>query len=64
MTLPDDVRDALAGDVAARRRFESLPPSHQREYLAWIEQAKRPETRQRRIAGTVARLLNERATAD
>lgn len=33
-----------------------LPPSHQREYLKWIEEAKRADTRARRIAQTITRL--------
>ena len=41
MVIPQDVQTGLAANDAARRRFESLPPSHQREYLQWIEQAKR-----------------------
>ena len=29
--------------------FSNLPPSHQSEYLKWIDEAKKPETRRRRI---------------
>jgi uncharacterized protein YdeI (YjbR/CyaY-like superfamily) len=36
--------------------FNKLPPSHQREYLSWINQAKRPETRQKRIEKMVGML--------
>lgn len=49
LDLPRDVAEALAGKPSVRRRFLSLAPSHQGEYLRWIEQARRPETRARRI---------------
>ena len=53
MTLPRDLEQALAEDPAARRAVETLPPSHGREYLVWIEGS---ETRRRRITGMIARL--------
>ncbi len=53
--LPADVRDALhsAGVLEA---FAGLPPSHRREFLVWIEDAKRKETRRRRIGRAVTEL--------
>ncbi len=53
--VPGDVALALAAGGAAAL-FHRLPPSHQREYLTWIADAKRPATRERRIAQTVDRL--------
>jgi DNA repair photolyase len=47
IALPTDVQQALA--ARTKKIFEKLAPSHQREYLKWIESAKKPETRQRRI---------------
>jgi hypothetical protein len=41
---------------AARRYFEALAPSHRRRYLAWIESAKREETKLRRLKEAI-RLL-------
>ena len=29
--------------------FNRLPPSHQKEYLNWINEAKKPETQEKRI---------------
>jgi uncharacterized protein YdeI (YjbR/CyaY-like superfamily) len=63
MAIPQDVQAGLAASDAARQRFESLPPSHQREYVQWIEEAKRPATRQRRIESMVERLVSQRAPA-
>jgi uncharacterized protein YdeI (YjbR/CyaY-like superfamily) len=54
--VASDIAAALAESGAVRRRFQALPPSHRREYLTWIEQAKRPLTRARRVASTVERL--------
>jgi uncharacterized protein YdeI (YjbR/CyaY-like superfamily) len=51
--VPPDLRRAFAADVVARRHFEAFPPSSRRLVLEWIAKAKRPETRQRRIATTV-----------
>ncbi len=55
--VPEDLQRALADADAARKAFERLAFSHQREYVEWIEEAKRPETRARRIEKTVERLL-------
>ena len=58
VTVPDDLAAALAAaPAAARERFEALSFSHRREYVEWIEEAKRPETRARRIAGALERLV-------
>jgi uncharacterized protein YdeI (YjbR/CyaY-like superfamily) len=51
-----DVEAALRAAGEAWANFSRLAPSHRRNYLGWIEAAKRPETRGRRIAETAARL--------
>ena len=50
---PDDLRAALASNPAAEATFDGFPPSCRREYSAWIVEAKRPETRAKRIAQAV-----------
>jgi uncharacterized protein YdeI (YjbR/CyaY-like superfamily) len=55
-TLPADIQSALDTNEAARSRFAQLPASHQREYLKHINEAKKPETRARRIESMLARL--------
>ena len=57
-TLPTDLQEAFAANPAAGERFLALPPSHQREYLKWIDEARRPETRARRIQATIGRLTD------
>jgi hypothetical protein len=46
---PRYLRAALSKDRKAEERFEKLSYSHKKEYLDWIESAKREETRARRI---------------
>jgi Bacteriocin-protection, YdeI or OmpD-Associated/Domain of unknown function (DUF1905) len=54
--VPDDLAAALAGDAEAAAAFERLAYTHRREYVLWITEAKRPETRARRVAGTLDKL--------
>jgi hypothetical protein len=51
--LPDDLAEALQ---PVREKWDALSYSHQREYATWVSEAKRPETRARRIAQTVEKL--------
>jgi uncharacterized protein YdeI (YjbR/CyaY-like superfamily) len=54
--VPASFRAALATNARASAAFEALPPGCRREYLEWIVEARREETRARRIAATVAQL--------
>lgn len=56
VVVPPDLGAALAASPAAGAAFGRLAYTHQREYVDWIVEAKRPETRARRVAGTVDRL--------
>lgn len=47
---PPDFKRALAKRAKARATWKAFAPSHRREYLEWITEAKRPETRAARIA--------------
>jgi hypothetical protein len=47
--LPPDFQQALEKDPAARAAFEGLAYSHKREHVRAILEARRPETRQKRI---------------
>lgn len=49
LPVPPELAAALATDHAARATFEGFPPSCRREYSEWIGEAKRPETRARRV---------------
>jgi uncharacterized protein YdeI (YjbR/CyaY-like superfamily) len=45
---------ALDGNPTAKATLEAFAPSHRREYVEWISEAKRPETRDKRIAQAIA----------
>jgi hypothetical protein len=51
--VPADLRVALAEDPGVQAAFAKLSFTHRREYVEWVQEAKRPETRARRIARTV-----------
>ena len=48
--LPEALAAALAGDAKAKAGFDGLAYSHRKEYARWIGEAKKEETRQRRVA--------------
>jgi uncharacterized protein YdeI (YjbR/CyaY-like superfamily) len=52
-TVPQDLRAAIDGTPAAAATWENFPPSCQREYVEWVTEAKRDETRAKRLAQTI-----------
>lgn len=50
---PADLLAALRNNPAARNAYDEMSPSHKREYIDWITEAKRNETRKRRVADAV-----------
>jgi len=54
--IPKDMLKELKKDKAAKAFFEKLSYTHQREYVTWIEEAKKEETRQRRVTKTIEML--------
>jgi len=56
--LPEPLAEALAGDPAARAAFEGLSYTHRKEYARWVSEAKREDTRRRRVDETL-RMLRE-----
>lgn len=52
-TVPQDLQAAIDAVPAARATFDEFPPSCQREYVEWITEAKRDETRSKRLAQAV-----------
>jgi uncharacterized protein YdeI (YjbR/CyaY-like superfamily) len=53
LDMPDDLAAALAATPAAQATYDGFPPGCRREYLEWVIEAKRPETRAKRIAQAV-----------
>jgi uncharacterized protein YdeI (YjbR/CyaY-like superfamily) len=56
--LPPALAAALARDDVACGAYEGLSFTHRREYAQWIAEAKRPETRERRVRKAIE-MLNE-----
>lgn len=50
IVVPDDLTEALAANAKARATFEAFSNTHKREYVDWIDSAKRDETRASRLA--------------
>jgi uncharacterized protein YdeI (YjbR/CyaY-like superfamily) len=53
---PAELREAFAKDPELRAFFDSLSFTHRNEYVRWIEEAKREETRRARAARALAML--------
>src|SRR6059058_2622849 len=49
LRLPTDLRKALAAAPKAKARWSDLTPIARRDFISWIDSAKQPETRRRRI---------------
>jgi len=58
--VPSDFADALDAEPPARQFFDGLPYSQRKWFVLAIEEAKKPETRKRRIDKAVARLREGR----
>lgn len=56
VTIPDDFAAALAADATAKAQFDALSYSNKSRHVIAIEQAKTPETRQRRIDKAISTL--------
>lgn len=56
LEVPEDLADALAAQPSAAEFFDKLAPSHRKEYMNWIVEAKREETRAARVAKAVEKL--------
>lgn len=51
--VPAAFAAALAADPGAKGHFDAFPPGQRREYITWIAEAKREDTRERRIAQAI-----------
>jgi len=59
--VPDYFSAALKKNAKARKTFEAFAPSKQRDYLEWVTEAKREETRNERLATSIEWLSQEKA---
>lgn len=58
--MPADLSAALAKKPRAKANYDAMSPTHRREYIEWVLEAKKEETRVRRVAQAVERLLENR----
>src|SRR5438270_10605305 len=49
LRVPMDLRKALAATPMAKAQWRNLTPIARRDFISWIDSAKQPETRRRRI---------------
>jgi uncharacterized protein YdeI (YjbR/CyaY-like superfamily) len=56
-SAPDDLRAAVRADPEMLARWERLTALGRNEFICWIEEAKQPATRQRRIQRTCGSLI-------
>ncbi len=55
--IPADFADLLAGNPKANEVYEKFSPSHKREYLEWIVDAKSDATRQKRLQTAIEQII-------
>ncbi len=60
--VPAELKQAFKAEKEAKSFFEKLAYTHQREYVTWINEAKRDETRQARILKTIEMLKKGKKT--
>ncbi len=53
MEIPDALQKALNKNKTAATAFDNFSPSHKREYVEWIDEAKTEETKNKRITQTI-----------
>jgi hypothetical protein len=62
VAVPADLAAALAQDEGARATFDELSYTHRKEWVRWIEEAKKAETRATRLTKTVESLREGKRT--
>ena len=57
--IPEELSEALRANETAERIFAALPPSRRNEYMRWIGEAKRAETRRRRATKAAEMMVDK-----
>lgn len=60
-TVPKDLAAALGKNRKARATFDNFSPSHRREYVEWITEAKTEATRQRRLETAIGWMAEDKS---
>jgi hypothetical protein len=58
--VPEALASALAADAAAKKAFDGLAYTHRKEFARWVGEAKKEETRDRRVGQTLEMLREGR----
>lgn len=61
--MPDDLKESLEAKPPTMSNYEEFPDSAKRDILRWIKLAKSDETREKRIAETVAKAARNERTS-
>jgi uncharacterized protein YdeI (YjbR/CyaY-like superfamily) len=59
--MPVDFADLLAANPKAQEVYDKFSPSHKREYLEWIVDAKSDATRQKRMETAIAQIVEKKS---
>jgi uncharacterized protein YdeI (YjbR/CyaY-like superfamily) len=59
LPVPSELAAVLDTDPQSKARFEAIPPSHRQEYINWVAEAKRADTRRRRAERVPGMLRHE-----
>ncbi|MEA3190009.1 MAG: Bacteriocin-protection, YdeI or OmpD-Associated [Thermoplasmata archaeon] len=54
--IPPDLASALKRNAAARKHFDALPGKRRERFVTYLDEAKRPATRARRLRGEILQL--------
>lgn len=60
LEAPQELLDALAAKKGLREKFEALSRTRKKQYSFYVDSAKRPETRTKRIAEAISRIAEDR----
>jgi hypothetical protein len=63
VVVPEDFQQALENDTKAKETFEAFSYTHKKEYVEWIEGAKKQETRENRIKKAVEMIAEGRKSS-
>jgi uncharacterized protein YdeI (YjbR/CyaY-like superfamily) len=58
LEIPEDLREVLTADPKAKATWNGLTAIARRDFISWIDSAKQPETRRRRVESVPSRLAS------
>lgn len=58
--LPAELAELFVQNPEAKARYEALSYTHRKEYVQWVNEARRPETRHARLTKTIEMLLKDK----